>query len=917
MDSTPRPELGFDVFISYSRKDAPFARLLEQALRGYRPPKDLAVPQRNLRVFRDEADFTGAEYHASLDRCLKDSATLLLICSPHSSASEYVEDEIRRFAAHRGKEHIVPVLLDGLPNNETSDEQDARRAFPEVLVKLLPIPLAADYRGFDAKRDRIRKGAFASAWFKTLADIYADYGVDRAKVEGRERRREARRLRIVAAVSGSVAIALAALTVWALISRNEARRQRDAAQARENEAHARLAFDASSNGLVNATLHAVESVRATWTVDGQISLMRFLAVLPRPPAWTLAGPAREKPPAGDGRRRGLALSRDGTRLASVGGTGPVRVVDARSGQQIAEFAVNRRPADRTVAAFSPDAARLVLGCGHQACVLDATSGALLARLPEQGAHGRMVWSASFSPDGRQLATASYGTDEIRVYDTERWTPAATLRAGGGTGFSVAFSEDGRWLATTGGTIRLWRRGEYESPAAEERVPGIVWSIAFTRDSSALITAGNQLQTWAIASNNEKVPTGAVALRVEGTAPIRAHTVRPVMWHGRECIAAATPAAAYILCDRERLTEVMRVPLSSEIVATSADGRTLVNETEEGTLAQWPLNAGLAALRVPTGAPVESLAHPPGADWLAAAGANGDVTVFDAGTWKERRRVRLAEPARQILASADGRWLIARSTSRIQPIDTTTWNVGTGYAFDEEVSGLAFDASDRSLFVVAGSTFVVVQTGEWRERFRLKHDGRVQTVRVDREGRRAATITHWAAGHDEGVLLTRVFDLQSSREVAWEFGAGRGSISQQFLKETLERQKRALAGGDTQLVKDSENWQTLDLEHRGDRPSAGGWSAPLSGSTIRLEDTATGRAIAELQQESDISEALFVPANSPRWLASGGSDGTIAIWPILSADLADEACARLRGAIGAASLAAHIKALQTFRSCPSK
>ena len=915
MDSTPRPELGFDVFISYSRKDAAFARLLEQALRGYRPPKDLAVPQRNLRVFRDEADFTGAEYHASLDRCLKDSAALLVICSPHSSASEYVGDEIRRFAAHRGKEHIVPILLDGLPNNETADERDGRRAFPATLVEVLPMPLAADYRGFDVKRDRVRKGAFASAWFKTLADIYADYGVDRAKVEGRERRREVRRLRIVAAVSGSVAMALAALTVWALISRNEARRQRDAAQARENEAQARLAFDASSDGLVKATLHAVESVRATQTVDGQISLMRFLAILPHPPVWTLGGPPRAKPPSIDGRRRGLALSRDGTRLASVGGTGPVRVVDARSGQPIAEFAVNRRPADRTVAAFSPDAARLVLGCGHQACVIDATSGALVARLPEQGAHGRMVWSASFSPDGRQLAIASYGTDEIRVYDTERWTPAATLRAGAGTGFSVAFSEDGRWLATTGGSIRLWRTGEYQSPAAEERVSGIVWSIAFTRDSAALITAGNQVQTWAISDG--KVPTGAVALKGEGAAPIRAHTVRPVMWHGRECIAAATPAAAYILCDRERLTEVMRVPLSSEIVATSGDGRTFVNETEEGTLAQWPLHAGLAALRVAIGAPVESLVHPPGADWLAAASGKGDVAVLDAGTWKERRRVRLSEPARQIIASADRRWLIARSTKVIQPIDTSTWNVGTAYAFDDEVSGLAFDALDRSLFIVSGSTFVVVQPGEWREHFRVKHDGRVRTVRVHRDGRRAATVTHWSAGHDEGVLLTRVFDLPSGREVAWEFAAGRGSISQAFLKEELERQKRALAGGDAQLLKNSENWQTLDLEHRGDRPSAGGWSAQLSRTSMRLEDTATGRAIAELQQESEISEAVFVPSDSPRWLASGGSDGTIAIWPILSADLADEACARLRGTIGAAALAASIKARQTFRSCPSK
>src|SRR6185295_19804380 len=97
-------EFRYDAFISYSRKDREFARLLQQALGSYRPPKDLAVPQRYLRIFRDEVDFTGGEYHDSLDRNLKDAAKLIVICSPNSAASDYVADEIRRFAEYRGKE---------------------------------------------------------------------------------------------------------------------------------------------------------------------------------------------------------------------------------------------------------------------------------------------------------------------------------------------------------------------------------------------------------------------------------------------------------------------------------------------------------------------------------------------------------------------------------------------------------------------------------------------------------------------------------------------------------------------------------------------------------------------------------------------------------------------------------------------
>ena len=41
-----------DAFISYSRRNADFARLLEKALEEFKPPRDLNVPQRYLDVFR-------------------------------------------------------------------------------------------------------------------------------------------------------------------------------------------------------------------------------------------------------------------------------------------------------------------------------------------------------------------------------------------------------------------------------------------------------------------------------------------------------------------------------------------------------------------------------------------------------------------------------------------------------------------------------------------------------------------------------------------------------------------------------------------------------------------------------------------------------------------------------------------------
>ena len=227
MDSTAAAtrEFRYDAFISYSHKDREFSRRLEQELGRYRPPKDLGVPQRYLRIFRNEADFAGGEFHC---------CSIEISETPPSSLSS--ARQIRRrattwptrsvdFVSTEERNTLSLFCWTAFPTTKPRARMSTSRAFPEQLVRLLPMPLAADYRGFDGKRDKIRKGAFGPAWFKTLADMYADYGVDRARIEQRERRREAQNFGS-AAVSGTVALALIGLTIWALLSRNEATRQR-------------------------------------------------------------------------------------------------------------------------------------------------------------------------------------------------------------------------------------------------------------------------------------------------------------------------------------------------------------------------------------------------------------------------------------------------------------------------------------------------------------------------------------------------------------------------------------------------------------------------------------------------------------------------------------------------------------------
>ncbi len=200
-----------DAFISYSRKDVEFARLLEKALKNYKPPKDLGLPQRTLGVFRDQSDLTGAEYFSAVDRQLKDSSKLIVICSPHARASAFVNDEIRRFAKVRGPDHIVSVLLSGIPNNEARDGQEAENAFPDALTEAMGMPLSTPYRGFNVARDRVDHGAYVDSWYTLLANVCS---ASRTDIEQRERRRRTRKRRIVGAISaGIITVLSVALTI--------------------------------------------------------------------------------------------------------------------------------------------------------------------------------------------------------------------------------------------------------------------------------------------------------------------------------------------------------------------------------------------------------------------------------------------------------------------------------------------------------------------------------------------------------------------------------------------------------------------------------------------------------------------------------------------------------------------------------
>jgi WD40 repeat protein len=160
----------------------------------------------------------------------------------------------------------------------------------------------------------------------------------------------------------------------------------------------------------------------------------------------------------------VAFSPDGSRLATASHDGTVKVWDAATGR--ATRILRGRDEDRLqCVTFSPDGRRVAAGCLNEwtARVWDPATGQGVLTLK---GHTFQVAAVAFSPDGKRLATAAFdGT--AKVWDAATGQETLTLK-GHTVGLnSVVFSADGSRLATadSGGTVRIWDARPVPPPEA--------------------------------------------------------------------------------------------------------------------------------------------------------------------------------------------------------------------------------------------------------------------------------------------------------------------------------------------------------------------------------------------------------------------------------------------------------------------
>lgn len=191
-------------FISYSHKDSEMAKWLQHEFEYYKLPATLFEERKDLRkedlpesfrpVFRDEDELAGGDLKPQISEALADSEYLIVVCSPNSAQSTYVDSEINEFISlsSENKKRIFPFIVDGKPHQDQKNEKD--ECFPKALLKLSndktePIELIAG----DVKASG-RDHAFVKILAGTLkekdirfTDLWDRYAVFKAEEERKQR----------------------------------------------------------------------------------------------------------------------------------------------------------------------------------------------------------------------------------------------------------------------------------------------------------------------------------------------------------------------------------------------------------------------------------------------------------------------------------------------------------------------------------------------------------------------------------------------------------------------------------------------------------------------------------------------------------------------------------------------------------
>jgi WD40 repeat protein/serine/threonine protein kinase len=389
-------------------------------------------------------------------------------------------------------------------------------------------------------------------------------------------------------------------------------------------------------------------------------------------------------------------------------------------------------------------------------------------------HRDLVECVAFSPDGKRLASGGRGHEgydaqdrplpgELKVWDAVSGQEVLSLKGHIGGVESVAFSPDGKRLASAGsyfdgrigrqdrrmpGEVKVWDAVSGEVVLSLKRRTGYVTAVAFSPDGERLAGVG------------QRHSPGELTVWDTGT--------------GQEILSLKTEHT------RSSFTGV----------AFSPDGKRLASvsngyDTRNGLLGEvkvWDAGSGQEVLTLKGHTEwFTGVTFSPDGKLLASADRNGMVKVWEASSGKEKLTFKGDNgEVRSVTFSPDGKRLAGgvgghdREGRRL-PGNVKVWDAGNGQevlslkGHDEQVTSVAFSPDGQHL--ASGSydrTVKVWETSREQKELTFKgHYGYVQSVAFSPDGKRVASASSGGAAYSPGTM--KVWEATSGQEVLAKVG----------------------------------------------------------------------------------------------------------------------------------------------------